>query len=66
MSTPLTLILVPVLYSLVSRFASRRATMDLDAMLDAADDRRFRPLGHRIGEQVAVVVPDGPYAFSSP
>jgi HAE1 family hydrophobic/amphiphilic exporter-1 len=62
-STLLTLILVPVLYSLASRFASRRSTVDLDALLDAAEDRRFKPLGHRTGEQVAVA-PLGTYAFT--
>jgi predicted RND superfamily exporter protein len=61
-STLLTLILVPVLYSLVSRFASRRSTADLDAMLDAAEDRRFKSLGHRTGEQQAVARPMN-YAF---
>jgi hypothetical protein len=63
-STLLTLILVPVLYSLASRFASRRSTVDLDALLDAAEERRFKPLGHRTGEQAAVAIPTGPYAFS--
>jgi preprotein translocase subunit SecF len=62
-STLLTLILVPVLYSLVSRFASRRSTMDLDAMLDAAENRRFKPIGHRTGEQLAAAIA-GKYAFS--
>ncbi len=46
-STLLTLVLVPVLYSLASRFAGPRTTRDLDAMLDAAEDRRFKPLGGR-------------------
>ena len=46
-STVLTLVLVPVLYSLASRFAGPRTTRDLDAMLDAAEDRRFKPLGGR-------------------
>ena len=46
-STVLTLILVPVLYSLASRFAGRRSTAELDAMLDAAEDRRFKPIGLR-------------------
>jgi predicted RND superfamily exporter protein len=50
-STVLTLILVPVLYSLVSRFASRRSTKELDDLLDAAEDRRFKPLGLRTGAQ---------------
>jgi hypothetical protein len=62
-STLLTLILVPVLYSLASRFASRRSTADLDALLDAAEDRRFKPLGLREGEAVATS-PAGEYAFS--
>jgi hydrophobic/amphiphilic exporter-1 (mainly G- bacteria), HAE1 family len=46
-STVLTLVLVPVLYSLASRFASRRSTADLDALLDAAEDRRFNAIGLR-------------------
>ena len=46
-STLLTLVLVPVLYSLTSRFAGRRTDRDLDALLDAAEDRRFKPLGMR-------------------
>jgi hydrophobic/amphiphilic exporter-1 (mainly G- bacteria), HAE1 family len=46
-STVLTLVLVPVLYSIVSRFASRRSTADLDALLDAAEDRRFKAIGLR-------------------
>jgi hypothetical protein len=62
-STLLTLILVPVLYSLASRFASRRSTMDLDALLDAAEDRRFKPLGHRTGELPAVTTA-GTFAFN--
>src|SRR4029077_8230195 len=49
-STVLTLVLVPVLYSLASRFAGRRSTADLDALLDAADDRRFNPIGLRSPE----------------
>jgi HAE1 family hydrophobic/amphiphilic exporter-1 len=61
-STVLTLVLVPVLYSLASRFASRRSTADLDALLDAAEDRRFKPIGFRSTE-----VPEGgpiaDYAF---
>jgi HAE1 family hydrophobic/amphiphilic exporter-1 len=61
-STVLTLVLVPVLYSLASRFASRRSTADLDALLDAAEDRRFKPLGLR--EAAAVAAPDREYAFS--
>jgi HAE1 family hydrophobic/amphiphilic exporter-1 len=42
-STVLTLVLVPVLYSLTSRFISSRSTRDLDELLDAADDLRFQP-----------------------
>lgn len=62
-STVLTLVLVPVLYSLVARFASRRSTRDLDELLDAAEDRRFKPLGYRAGGQLAAAVA-GEYAFS--
>jgi hydrophobic/amphiphilic exporter-1 (mainly G- bacteria), HAE1 family len=51
-STVLTLVLVPVLYSLVSRFASRRSTKDLDDLLDAAQERRFKPIGGRGSEQL--------------
>ena len=54
-STLLTLVLVPVLYSLASRFTGPRATRELDALLDAAEDRRFTPLGQR-----------GPAAATSP
>jgi HAE1 family hydrophobic/amphiphilic exporter-1 len=42
-STLLTLVLVPVLYSLTSRFTGSRSTRDLDELLDAAEDLRFRP-----------------------
>jgi hydrophobic/amphiphilic exporter-1 (mainly G- bacteria), HAE1 family len=62
-STVLTLILVPVLYSIASRFASRRSTADLDAMLDAAEDRRFKPLGLR-GVEQAVPAAASAYAFA--
>ena len=62
-STVLTLILVPVLYSLASRFAGRRSTKELDDLLDAAEDRRFKPLGLRTGEQL-VPAAAGAYAFS--
>jgi HAE1 family hydrophobic/amphiphilic exporter-1 len=61
-STVLTLVLVPVLYSLASRFASRRSTKDLDELLDAAEDRRFKPLGYRAGQLAAAAA--GAYAFS--
>ncbi|HEY1455432.1 MAG TPA: efflux RND transporter permease subunit [Candidatus Dormibacteraeota bacterium] len=60
-STVLTLILVPVLYSLASRFASRRSTRDLDELLDAAEDRRFKPLGLRGAELAAPAA--AAYAF---
>jgi HAE1 family hydrophobic/amphiphilic exporter-1 len=64
-STVLTLVLVPVLYSLVARFASRRSTKDLDEMLNAAEDRRFKPLGYRVGGQLAAAVAAAAeYAFS--
>jgi hypothetical protein len=46
-STILTLVLVPVLYSLASGFTGTRSSTDLDALLDAAEDRRFKPLGLR-------------------
>jgi HAE1 family hydrophobic/amphiphilic exporter-1 len=62
-STVLTLVLVPVLYSLAARFASRRTTRDLDELLDAAEDRRFKPLGNRAGGQLAAAAA-GEYAFS--
>ncbi|MDP9247303.1 MAG: efflux RND transporter permease subunit, partial [Candidatus Dormibacteraeota bacterium] len=42
-STLLTLVLVPVLYSLTSRFTGSRSTRDLDELLDAAEDLRFKP-----------------------
>jgi HAE1 family hydrophobic/amphiphilic exporter-1 len=44
-STLLTLVLVPVLYSLTSRFSRPRSTRDLDDLLDAAEDRRFKRHG---------------------
>ncbi|HEX2682199.1 MAG TPA: efflux RND transporter permease subunit, partial [Candidatus Dormibacteraeota bacterium] len=56
-STLLTLVLVPVLYSLASRFAGARSTQELDAELDAAEDRRFKPLGARSAAEAAVAVP---------
>jgi hypothetical protein len=59
----LTLVLVPVLYSLASRFASRRSTKDLDELLDAAEDRRFKPLGYRAGGQLVGAMA-GEYAFN--
>ncbi|MGH7764840.1 MAG: efflux RND transporter permease subunit [Candidatus Dormibacteraceae bacterium] len=46
-STFLTLVLVPVLYSLTARFSGRRSTRELDLMLDAAEDRRFKVIGSR-------------------
>ena len=51
-STLLTLVLVPVLYSLTARFTGPRSSRNLDALLDSAEDRRFKPLGLR-GEQAA-------------
>jgi hypothetical protein len=54
-STLLTLVLVPVLYSLTARFTGQRSTRDLDELLDSAEDRRFRPIGLR-GAQPAVAV----------
>ena len=62
-STLLTLILVPVLYSLASRFAGRRSTRDLDELLDAAEDRRFKPLGLRSRGQPAAASATS-YGFS--
>jgi hydrophobic/amphiphilic exporter-1 (mainly G- bacteria), HAE1 family len=59
-STLLTLVLVPVLYSLASRFAGPLTTRDLDAELDAAEDRRFKPLGGRTSAPVAAVAPVAP------
>ena len=53
-STVLTLVLVPVLYTLASRFAGRRSTQELDDMLDAAEDRRFKPIGFRGMQEYAV------------
>jgi HAE1 family hydrophobic/amphiphilic exporter-1 len=61
-STLLTLILVPVLYSLASRFAGARSTYDLDRMLDAAEDRRFKSLGLRGSGEIAA--PMLPYVVS--
>jgi membrane protein implicated in regulation of membrane protease activity len=58
-STVLTLVLVPVLYSLVSRFASRRSTKDLDDLLDAAQERRFKPIGSRGSALAAAASGDG-------
>jgi hypothetical protein len=46
-STLLTLILVPVLYSIASRFTGARSTRDLDELFDAAQERRFKPIGGR-------------------
>jgi HAE1 family hydrophobic/amphiphilic exporter-1 len=62
-STLMTLVLVPVLYSLASRFAGRRSTSDLDELLDAAEDRRFKPLGDRAGGLPAPATATE-YAFS--
>jgi HAE1 family hydrophobic/amphiphilic exporter-1 len=46
-STVLTLVLVPVLYSIASRFTGPRSTRDLDVLFDAAQERRFKPIGGR-------------------
>ena len=46
-STFLTLVLVPVLYSLTARFSGMRSTRDMDLLFDSAEDRRFQPLGVR-------------------
>jgi hydrophobic/amphiphilic exporter-1 (mainly G- bacteria), HAE1 family len=46
-STLLTLVLVPVLYSIASRFTGARSTRDLDVLFDAAQERRFKPIGTR-------------------
>jgi HAE1 family hydrophobic/amphiphilic exporter-1 len=62
-STLLTLVLVPVLYSIVSPFAGRRSTRDLDELLNAAEDRRFKPLGLRTDGQLAAAAA-AEYAFS--
>jgi hypothetical protein len=62
-STVLTLVLVPVLYSLASRFAGRRSTAELDAMLDAAGDRRFHAIGLRSTTPPAPA-PLAEYAFT--
>lgn len=60
-STLLTLVIVPVLYSLASRFTGPRTTRELDALLDAAEDRRFKPLGLR-----AATIPVGPVMAPAP
>jgi hypothetical protein len=62
-STVLTLVLVPVLYSLASRFAGPRSTVALDELLDAAEDRRFKPLGLRTAGPSATAVASH-YVFS--
>src|SRR5258706_5475004 len=53
-STLLTLILVPVLYSIASRFTGARSSRDLDDLFDAAQDRRFKPIGGRGSAPAAV------------
>ena len=60
-STFLTLVLVPVLYSLAARFTGPRSTRALDAMFDSAEDRRFKPIGLR-GLEVAAVAAAEPAA----
>src|SRR6202011_3286063 len=57
-STLLTLVLVPVLYSLTSRFTGSRSTTDLDELLDAAEDLRFRP--RQLQEETAGAASDAP------
>ncbi|MEO8744888.1 MAG: efflux RND transporter permease subunit [Candidatus Dormiibacterota bacterium] len=56
-STFLTLVLVPVLYSLTARFSGPRSTRDLDQLLDAAEDRRFKPIGVRGSGAPQLVTP---------
>ena len=57
-STLLTLVLVPVLYSIASRFTGARSTRDLDVLFDAAQERRFTPIGGR-GAALAPVAATG-------
>jgi HAE1 family hydrophobic/amphiphilic exporter-1 len=52
-STFLTLVLVPVLYSLTARFSGMRSTRDMDLLFDSAEDRRFQPLGVRTAAAAA-------------
>ncbi|HEY1419853.1 MAG TPA: efflux RND transporter permease subunit [Candidatus Dormibacteraeota bacterium] len=61
-STFLTLVLVPVLYSLTARFSGRRSTRDLDNLLDAAEDRRFKVIGLRGS---ASATPEAPIAATT-
>ena len=63
-STFLTLVLVPVLYALTARFTSPRSTRDLDLLLDAAEDRRFKPLGVRGTVPPAALATDGAQAYA--
>jgi hypothetical protein len=65
-STALTLVLVPVLYSLASRFTGPRTSRDLDALLDAAEDRRFTPLGQRGSGEMPVTAAPAPPAAPTP
>lgn len=44
-STVLTLVLVPVLYSLTARFTGTRGQQQLDVVLDEAHERRFAAIG---------------------
>jgi hydrophobic/amphiphilic exporter-1 (mainly G- bacteria), HAE1 family len=64
-STFLTLVLVPVLYSLAARFTGPRSTRELDLLFDAAADRRFKPIGLR-GSAVAPVAPEPAAATEEP
>jgi HAE1 family hydrophobic/amphiphilic exporter-1 len=59
-STLLTLVLVPVLYSLIARFAGQRSTRDLDELLSSAEDRRFRPLGLRGARNISLTIEPEP------
>jgi hydrophobic/amphiphilic exporter-1 (mainly G- bacteria), HAE1 family len=62
-STLLTLILVPVLYSIASRFTGARSTRDLDELFDAAQERRFKPIGGR-GSVLAPAAAAGVFSVS--
>jgi len=62
-STLLTLILVPVLYSIASRFTGARSTRDLDELFDAAQERRFKPIGGR-GSVLAPAPAVDPFSVS--
>jgi hydrophobic/amphiphilic exporter-1 (mainly G- bacteria), HAE1 family len=61
-STLLTLVLVPVLYSIASRFTGARSSRDLDTLFDAAQERRFTPIGGRGSALVPAAVSGGDHA----